>query len=153
MAQARPVKRRSPRALSRPRSVSYTHLDVYKRQAADGVIVIKTKAKSSRTQFRDYAFWVPNFFTDKAGKGAIKIAYPDNVTGWKTFVLGMDKKRRMGKATIFTQAYKPMTAQLNKPEFLLQGDSSYFVTKLLNYTDDTYDVTARFFANLSLIHI
>lgn len=120
---------------------------IYGSRAADGVIVIKTKAKSSRTQFRNYAFWVPNFFTDKAGKGAIKIAYPDNVTGWKTFVLGMDKKRRMGKATIFTQAYKPMTAQLNKPEFLLQGDSSYFVTKLLNYTDDTYDVTARFFAN------
>ena len=59
---------------------------IYRSRAADGVIVIKTKAKSSRTQFRDYAFWVPNFFTDKAGKGAIKIAYPDNVTGWKTFV-------------------------------------------------------------------
>ncbi len=124
---------------------------LYGSQASNGAIVITTNTKSSRKDFRDYAFWVPNFFTDKKGNAAVEVTYPDNVTGWKTYVVAMDKKRRMGKASVPTQSYKPMLAQLNLPLFLVEGDSSFFVTKSINYTNDKYAVKTAFTVNGSLL--
>jgi alpha-2-macroglobulin len=120
---------------------------LYGSRGSNGVIVITTKTKTDRKDFRDYAFWVPNFFTDKNGKASIEVVYPDNITAWKTFVVAMDKKRRMGKASVLTKAFKPMLAQLNLPLFLIEGDSSYFVTKSINYTADKYDVKTTFSIN------
>ena len=116
-------------------------------QAVDGAILITTNTKTERKDFRDYAFWVPNFFTDKNGKAAVEVTYPDNVTGWQTYVLAMDKKRRMGKGSVLTQSYKPMLAQLNLPLFLTEGDTSYFVTKSFNYTAENYNVKTEFIVN------
>ncbi len=116
-------------------------------QAYNGAVVVTTKTITDRKDFRDYAFWAPNFFTDKKGKASIEVAYPDNVTGWNTFVVAMDKKRRMGKASVLIQAYKPMLAQMNLPLFLIEGDSSYFVTKSINYTADKYSVKTSFSLN------
>ncbi|MEO5942957.1 MAG: carboxypeptidase-like regulatory domain-containing protein [Ferruginibacter sp.] len=123
---------------------------LYGARAMDGVVIISTKSgggNALRSQFRDYAFWKPNFFTDANGNASFEVTYPDNITGWKTFVIGMDKKRRMGKASIFTQAYKPIVAQLNLPQFLLEGDSSIFIGKSLNHTDDNYSVKTEFMIN------
>lgn len=124
---------------------------LYGSRGANGVIVITTSIKGSRKDFRDYAFWVPNFFTDKNGQAALQVIYPDNVTGWKTFVVGMDKKRRMGKAMVVTQSYKPLQAQLNLPQFLIEGDSAYFISKSINYTADKYAVRTSFTLNKSLL--
>lgn len=120
---------------------------IYGSRGANGVIVITTKTKTQRTIFRDYAFWQPNFFTDENGKASFDVQYPDNITGWRTFVVGMDKKRRMGKASVLTQAYKPMVAQLALPQFLLEGDTAFVLGKAKNYTDDAYNITATFKIN------
>ncbi|MEO7537240.1 MAG: carboxypeptidase-like regulatory domain-containing protein, partial [Ferruginibacter sp.] len=120
---------------------------IYGERAANGVIIITTKTKTSREQFKDYALWQPNFFTDKNGHAAIEINYPDNITGWKTFVLAMDKKRRVGKASILTQAYKPMVAELSLPQFLIDGDSVNIIGKSKNYTADKYSVSTSFLVN------
>ena len=116
-------------------------------QAGNGAIVITTKRKTQRKDFRDYAFWEPNFFTDKNGEAAIKVTYPDNITSWRTFVVGMDKNNRIGKASAITQSYKPMVGQLNLPLFLVEGDSSKFVTKSINYTSDNYSIKTLFKIN------
>lgn len=116
-------------------------------RGANGVIVITTKTKTQRTIFRDYAFWQPNFFTDNNGKASFDVQYPDNITGWRTFVVGMDKKRRMGKTSVLTQAYKPMVAQLALPQFLLEGDTAFVLGKAKNYTDDAYNISAGFRIN------
>lgn len=116
-------------------------------RGANGVVVITTKTKTQRTVFRDYAFWQPNFFTDNNGKASIDVQYPDNITGWRTFVVGMDKKRRIGKTSILTQAYKPLVAQLALPQFLLEGDTTFVLGKAKNYTDDAYSITAGFRIN------
>ncbi len=116
-------------------------------EAGNGAIVITTKRKTQRKDFRDYAFWEPNFFTDKNGEAAIKVTYPDNITSWKTFVVGMDKNNRIGKASTITQSYKPMIGQLNLPLFLVEGDSSRFVTKSINYTTDNYSIKTLFKIN------
>lgn len=116
-------------------------------EAGNGAIVITTKRKTQRKDFRDYAFWEPDFFTDKNGEAAIKVTYPDNITSWKTFVVGMDKNNRIGKASTITQSYKPMIGQLNLPLFLVEGDSSRFVTKSINYTSDNYSIKTVFKIN------
>lgn len=120
---------------------------LYGARAANGVVVITTKAKTFRKTFRDYALWQPNFFTNKKGEASFEVTYPDNVTGWRTFVVGMDKKRRIGKASVLTQSYKPIVAQLSVPQFLIAGDSAAIVGKALNYTADKYNIDLAFSIN------
>jgi TonB-dependent SusC/RagA subfamily outer membrane receptor len=120
---------------------------IYGERAANGVMVITTKTKTFRKQFRDYAFWQPNFFTDKNGKASFEVTYPDNITGWKTFVVAMDKKRRIGKASVLTQSYKPIVAQLSVPQFLIAGDSAAVIGKAINYTADKYNIALAFSIN------
>ncbi len=120
---------------------------LYGSAAAGGVVVVTTKTKTQRSQFRDYAFWQPQLFTDDKGRAAFEVTYPDNTTGWQTYVLGMDKHRRMGKAVSFVQAYKPVMAQLSMPQFLVQGDSALLVGKALKYTGDLYNATLNFASN------
>lgn len=117
---------------------------LYGPRAADGVIVITTGAKSIRSIFKDYAFWQPELNTGSKGKATFEVTYPDNITGWEMYVLGMDKKLRVGKGTSFTNAFKPVAAQLNTPQFLIEGDSAQFIGKALNYTKDAYAITTTF---------
>ena len=124
---------------------------IYGDRASEGAIVITTKFKANRNQFRDYAFWQPELFTDKNGKASFAVTYPDNVTGWRIFVLGMDKKRHMGKTETFVKAYKPILAQLSEPQFLIEGDSVSVVGKALNYSNDNYQVNTIFTANYKTI--
>lgn len=53
----------------------------------------------------------------------------------------------MGKASVLTQAYKPMVAQLALPQFLLEGDTAFVLGKAKNYTDDAYTISASFRIN------
>ena len=131
-----------------------TATSLYGSSAANGAIVITTPEfvpKALRDQFRDYAFWQPNLLTDKNGEVKFRVTYPDNITGWQTFVVGMDKKRRIAKATYFTKAYKPLLAQLSAPQFLVEGDSSSFIGKAINYTSDPVALTMDFQLNKKII--
>ncbi len=120
---------------------------LYGSDGVNGAIIITTKNKTERKNFKDYAIWQPNFFTDKNGKASFVVEYPDNITSWKTYVLAMDKKRRVGSMSFLTQAYKPISAQLNLPQFLLQGDTSFFVAKSMNQTSDKYNAKTDFYIN------
>jgi len=121
--------------------------NIYGSKGANGVVVISTKTKNLRTQFRDYAFWQPELFTDKDGRVKFSVEYPDNVTGWQTYILGMDKKRRMGKSFSFIKSYKPLMAQISTPQFLIVGDTVEIIGKSLNYSNDDYSVKPSFIIN------
>ncbi len=124
---------------------------LYGAKAANGVIIITTKTITTRTIFKDYALWQPNFFTDKNGHATIEVNYPDNITGWKTYVVGMDKKRRIGKASALVQAYKPLIAELSLPQFLIAGDTVAVIGKSKNYTNDAYKLTTTFTSGGNII--
>ena len=75
-------------------------VSLYGTRAANGAIIITTPdflPKDIRDKFRDYAFWKPNFFTDRKGEAKFTVTYPDNITGWQTFVVGMDRKEGLPK--------------------------------------------------------
>ncbi len=120
---------------------------IYGSRASNGVVVITTNANATRNAFRDYAFWQPELITDKNGQAGFNLRYPDNITGWRTFVVGMDKNRRMGKASIFTRATKPIVAQLSLPRFLVESDQTEVIGKQINYTADAYAITTNFEIN------
>ena len=119
----------------------------YGSRGAAGIIEITTKTKGIRNQFRDYAFWKPELFTDENGQVKFSVQYPDNITGWQTYVLAMDKKRRMGRSFKFISSYKPLMAQLNLPQFLVIGDEVEIIGKSLNYSKDQYRLQTGFSVN------
>jgi TonB-dependent SusC/RagA subfamily outer membrane receptor len=127
-----------------------TAVSLYGERAANGVIIINTNdfnPKTLRDQFRDYAFWKPNLFTDKNGEVKFAVTYPDNITSWQTYVVGMDKKRRMTKSSLVTKAFKPLLAQLATPQFLIEGDSAIAIGKGINYTTSAAAVKTNFTIN------
>lgn len=120
---------------------------IYGSRASNGAIVITTKRKNFRQTFRDYAYWQPNFFTNNNGIAVVPIAYPDNITGWRSIVVGIDKKARVGQANMLVQSYKPITSQLYVPLFLLKGDKGTVINKITNYTTDDYSISSEITIN------
>ena len=97
-----------------------------------------------RSDFRDYAYWQPNLITDKDGKASFQTVFPDKITNWRTFVIGVNRKSQAGIAYANTQSVKPLVAQLALPRFLVAGDESTIIGKSVNYTSDTYTVESQF---------
>ncbi|MBX2923556.1 MAG: carboxypeptidase-like regulatory domain-containing protein [Chitinophagaceae bacterium] len=129
--------------------------NLYGARAANGVIVITTSGfapKTLRENFKDYAIWQPNLITDKDGNAQFVATYPDNITSWQTFVVGMDKKKRITKTSATIKSFKPMLAQLAAPQFLIEGDSATAIGKLINYTTDPVTIKSAFSINDSTIY-
>lgn len=103
-----------------------------------------TTINGIRSNFKDYAYWQPNLITDKNGEAYFTVTYPDNTTSWNTFVIGMDDKLRAGVAYGNTKSFKPLSAQLALPRFLIEGDETTIVGKSLNYTNDTFSIQTAF---------
>jgi alpha-2-macroglobulin len=123
---------------------------LYGSRAANGVIIVTTKGfnpKMMREEFRDYAFWKPNLITDENGEVKFAVTYPDNITSWQTYVVGMDKKHHITKALKLVKSFKPMLAQLAAPQFLIEGDSAIAIGKKINYTTTDANVKVDFSLN------
>ncbi|MFT6149066.1 MAG: hypothetical protein ACJAUH_001752, partial [Saprospiraceae bacterium] len=97
-----------------------------------------------RSRFQDYAFWQPNLITDRNGEVTFRVTYPDDITAFQTFVLGMDRKQNFGIATKNVQSKKVALAQLAVPRFLIQGDKANIIGKSLNYSSDSLRIKSSF---------
>ncbi len=87
-----------------------------------------------RSNFSDVGFWEPRLFTDKKGKAAFSVTFPDNITRWDAVVYAMNRKLKTGTTRKYIRSYKPLMAELKTPQFLVAGDSAYFSGYLRNYT-------------------
>ena len=134
-------------------------LALYGARAANGVYLVTLKSGLQiptpdleplepggdlRDQFRDYAFWQPHLVTDRNGEAWFQATFPDNITAWNTYVLGMDRKQRAGVGLARTQSWKSLTARITVPRFLIAGDSVEVVGQAVNYATDTLPVTTYF---------
>jgi TonB-dependent SusC/RagA subfamily outer membrane receptor len=139
---------------------------LYGARAANGVLIITTKGNGGRSprpglptlpevptgdprlalrrRFRDYAWWRPTLVTDAQGHAHTEVVLPDDVTSWDTFVLGSDNHRRVGAATGRLRSFKGLLAELAGPRFLVAGDQTQVIGKVLNYKPDTARVTTTF---------
>ncbi|MBD0258470.1 MAG: carboxypeptidase-like regulatory domain-containing protein, partial [Cytophagales bacterium] len=100
-----------------------------------------------RSRFSDYAFWQPRLRTDREGRISFRATFPDDITGWRTFVAAVGSGRRTGVAESGVKAFKTLTGNLALPRFLVQGDSAAILGKVLNYTTDTIPVRTAFAVN------
>ncbi|MEQ8552812.1 MAG: carboxypeptidase-like regulatory domain-containing protein [Cyclobacteriaceae bacterium] len=146
---------------------------IYGSQGANGVVIIETEsgkfkptlqkgkgadydesffaaasaASSIRENFSDYAFWEPRLFTDSEGKVSFDVTFPDDITSWDTYFLAMNGKKQTGQTQGLIKSYKPIMGQLATPRFLVSGDTTYAIGKVLNYSPDSINVTTRFEIN------
>jgi TonB-dependent SusC/RagA subfamily outer membrane receptor len=106
-----------------------------------------TAASSVRTNFSDCAYWKPALVTDSHGKASFDVKFPDDVTNWSTYVLAMNGSRQSGYASGSVKSYKPLMAQLHTPRFLIEGDTTNLIGKILNYTADTISADVHYEIN------
>ncbi len=85
-----------------------------------------------RKNFRDYAFWKPALVTDQNGEARFEATFPDDITGWNAYVIGVTSKRT-GQTGSAIKSYKPLLAQIAQPLFLIDGDSAIAIGKITNY--------------------
>jgi TonB-dependent SusC/RagA subfamily outer membrane receptor len=142
---------------------SATALALYGSRAANGVMMITTRkanvitpksatplleamaqGEGLRSRFSDYAYWQPRLTTNKDGKASFEATFPDDLTQWRTFVLAMDDRKRTGTAEASVKAFRPLTASLAVPRFLVRGDTVRAIGKTVNYTSDTLAVQTAF---------
>jgi len=132
---------------------------LYGARGANGVVVIMTvKARDKqqtllaaggglRHRFSDYAYWQPKLTTDANGKVKFNVTYPDDITGWRTFMVGVTDNRRTGFTEGLVKSFKPVSANFTGPLFAVKGDSFSPIGKLLNYTADAVGVQRKFSYN------
>jgi len=97
-----------------------------------------------RRRYRDNAFWQPRLRTDAEGQASFTVQYPDDLTSWRTFAAAIAEGGYSGLAQGRVRAFKPLSAALSLPAFLVTGDDAGVIGKLLNYTSDTVGVSRSF---------
>jgi hypothetical protein len=97
-----------------------------------------------RAEFRDHAWWQPHLLTGRQGEAYFQVTYPDNLTAWRTFAVGQDRRARGGVGRGLVRAYQPLAAQLALPRFLIVGDEAEVVGRAANYTGDTLQLRTYF---------
>jgi hypothetical protein len=97
-----------------------------------------------RSSFRDHAYWQPNLRSDAAGESYFQVKIPDDLGTWEHYVLGMDKKGRMGSLAGEFRADKSLSARLALPRFALPGDRFELLGLVRNRAKDSLLVRTRF---------
>lgn len=89
-----------------------------------------------RTNFSDVGFWEPALVTNRKGEVDFSVTIPDNITQWNAVIYAMNRKLKTGTVRKNIKSYKPLMAELKTPQFLVEGDISYFASNIRNYTKD-----------------
>jgi hypothetical protein len=115
----------------------------------EGIDALRADPNSNRIRntFRDYGFWQPNLITDKNGEVHFTVTYPDNITQWKTIVPAMDGNKNVGIGYAYSKSFKPLSANLGLPNFLVKGDEALVSGKILNYTEESLEMKTYFNVN------
>lgn len=136
---------------------------LYGAAGSDGVVIISTKKENKNTSaaagpagdndisirknFSDYAYWQPRLITDANGKATFTTIFPDDITNWRTFVIGVNGNRQAGIYENQIKAYKPLSAAFLAPLFAVEGDELNTLGKVTNYAGDTAKVNRTFTFN------
>ncbi|MES2062244.1 MAG: carboxypeptidase-like regulatory domain-containing protein [Bacteroidota bacterium] len=134
---------------------------LYGSMAANGVVVITTKKKNNeqaanatstgeqtlRKNFSDYAYWQPKLTTNENGKVSFTSVFPDDITNWRTFVVGINGNKQSGYIESQIKSFKPLSANFIAPQFAIAGDEMNLIGKVMNYNSTTATVNRSFIYN------
>lgn len=85
-----------------------------------------------RRDFKDTAYWNPMVKTDASGRAELTIKLPDNLTEWRTTVVGATANTAVGMSKTSFVARKPLMIRLSAPRFLVVGDEQKLVAQVTN---------------------
>ncbi|MBC7449964.1 MAG: hypothetical protein H7259_00590 [Cytophagales bacterium] len=101
----------------------------------------KTTSKSPikiRTQLNDLGYWQPALSTDRNGVLTYKAIFPEDITLWKNYVIGLGNKGKQFTNVSLIPSILPLSVKLNTPRFLVYGDQSTVYGNLINFTDQLH---------------
>lgn len=101
----------------------------------------------TRSEFRNYGFFVPNILTNRKGKAVFTAKFPDDITNWETFIPAVDYHKNTGLLQLDVKAYKPLAASIATPNFLIQGDLIKLNGKITNYMSREVEVNSWYKLN------
>lgn len=90
-----------------------------------------------RSLFKFVSYWNPALRPDKDGKASITFDVPDNLTGWRVFVMAMTKGDRMGLGQGTFKVNKPTEIRSSLPNQVTEGDQFAAAFTVMNRTDAT----------------
>lgn len=122
-------------------------ISVYGVRAANGVVVITTKAGlkkqqqalanvKARTNFNETAFFFPQLRTNADGEVSFEFTMPEDLTRWKLQLLAHDQELHTGYKSLTTVTQKQLMVIPNVPRFLREGDVIVLSTKISNLADE-----------------
>jgi uncharacterized protein YfaS (alpha-2-macroglobulin family) len=85
---------------------------------------------------------MPKLVTDENGKASFTSVFPDDITNWRTFVVGINGKRQSGFVEKQIKSFKPVSANFIAPQFAVEGDEMSLIGKVMNYNSAPVNVTA-----------
>jgi uncharacterized protein YfaS (alpha-2-macroglobulin family) len=100
-----------------------------------------------RSDFRSTAFWQPSIQTDTEGLAKVEIAYPESLTEWKASARAVTAGSQFGMGGTLTRTNLPLSARLQTPRFLVEGDSAEISAILNNQGAKPLSVSAHLSAN------
>ena len=107
-------------------------------------LILPDDNKSLRTNFNDIAIWQPHLLTDSKGEASFEVTFPDDITSWDTHILAMSDKGQTAINSGNIKSFLPLSAKLNIPRFITEGDSITLTGKTSNYLPDSVKTTRMF---------
>ena len=93
-----------------------------------------------RSDFRSTVFWQPDVVTDKDGKAAVKVKFPDSLTRWKATARVATEGNQFGVASATARTKQPLIVRLQAPRFFVAGDLATVSAVINNNTDQAMTV-------------
>lgn len=90
---------------------------------------------SMRSVFKFVSYWNPSIKTDADGKAEIEFNVPDNLTGWRVFVMAVTPTDRMGLGDNGFKVNRPTEVRPVMPNQVTEGDSFQAGFSIMNRTD------------------
>ncbi|WP_439699270.1 alpha-2-macroglobulin family protein [Mucilaginibacter sp. AW1-7] len=81
------------------------------------------------------------------GKASFTATFPDDITNWRTFIIGISDKQQTGFAENSIKAFKPLSANFIAPQFAVAGDEVSLIGKVMNYNSTNVKLTRTFTYN------
>ena len=103
----------------------------------------ESTAVTFRDDFKYIAYWNASILTDAKGDAAIKFKMPDNLTGWKVFVIGMGKNETMGLGEHNIKTNKSTQLNAVMPNQVLEGDHFSAGFNLMNRTGEKRNLKVK----------
>lgn len=85
-------------------------------------VISNENTSTIRKTFSDVGYWQPNLITNKMGIAAFTVKLPDNITSWKSYIVGVGRRWLHGTDEAETKVYKPLQTISMVPMYLYAKD-------------------------------